>query len=98
MHPVLNYPNKIAQRDFANWIQDRALFLPQNWDIGFQPILRAKNLERGNEDGLLLVNKKGKGYYIYSSLSLFRQLPAGVSGAYRLFANMLSIGGSNNVS
>lgn len=98
LHPVLNYPNKIAQRDFANWIQDRALFLPQNWDIGFQPILRAKNLERGNEDGLLLVNKKGKGYYIYSSLSLFRQLPAGVSGAYRLFANMLSIGGSNNVS
>lgn len=91
-HRLLNYPNKIVQHDFANWVQDRALFLPQDWTSGFMPILRTQNSDGKNVDGLLLVNKKGRGYYIYSSLSLFRQLPAGVAGAYRLFANMLSIG------
>ncbi|OOG18057.1 hypothetical protein BWD42_12280 [Sphingobacterium sp. CZ-UAM] len=93
-HRILNYPNKIGQHDFANWVQDRALFLPKAWNSEFKPILRTQNFDRGDEDGLLLVRRKGNGYYIYSSLSLFRQLPAGVSGAYRLFANMLSIGGS----
>ncbi|MGE8292878.1 MAG: PIG-L family deacetylase [Sphingobacterium sp.] len=92
-HRILNYPNKIEQQDFANWVQDRALFLPKDWNSEFKPVLRTQNSDSGNEDGLLLVNRKGKGYYIYSSLSLFRQLPAAVSGAYRLFANMLSIGG-----
>ncbi|ULT23780.1 hypothetical protein KUH03_32285 [Sphingobacterium sp. E70] len=91
-HRILNYPNKIKQQDFANWVQDRALFLPKDWNSDFKPVLRTQNSNNGNEDGLLLVNRKGKGYYIYSSLSLFRQLPAAVSGAYRLFANMLSIG------
>lgn len=93
-HRILNYPNKIGLHDFANWVQDRALFLPKAWDSEFKPILRIQNFDRGDEDGLLLVGRKGKGYYIYSSLSLFRQLPAAVSGAYRLFANMLSIGRS----
>ncbi|MNU93301.1 hypothetical protein D3C71_832400 [compost metagenome] len=91
-HRILNYPNKIEQQDFVNWVQDRALFLPKDWNSEFKSVLRTQNSDSGNEDGLLLVNRKGKGYYIYSSLSLFRQLPAAVSGAYRLFANMLSIG------
>ncbi|WP_286858162.1 MULTISPECIES: hypothetical protein [Sphingobacterium] len=91
-HRILNYPNKIGQQDFDNWIQDRGLFFPKDWGKEFEPIVRTQNSDKGNEDGLLLVSKKGKGYYINSSLSLFRQLPAGVVGAYRLFANMLSIG------
>ncbi|MGJ1516691.1 MULTISPECIES: PIG-L family deacetylase [Sphingobacterium] len=90
-HRILNYPNVIGQHDFQNWVQDRALFLPQKWASGFEPILRGQNGDNRTEDGLLLLHKKGKGYYIYNSLSLFRQLPAGVAGAYRLFANMLSL-------
>jgi len=90
-HRILNYPNVIGQHDFHNWVQDRALFLPQKWTADFEPILRGQNGDNGDEDGLLLLRKKGKGYYIYNSLSLFRQLPAGVAGAYRLFANMLSL-------
>jgi len=91
-HRILNYPNKIGQQDFDNWVQDRGLFFPKDWRKEFEPILRTQNSNKGNEDGLLLVSKQGRGYYINSSLSLFRQLPAGVVGAYRLFANMLSIG------
>ncbi|WON92668.1 MULTISPECIES: PIG-L family deacetylase [unclassified Sphingobacterium] len=90
-HRILNYPNVIGQHDFQNWVQDRALFLPQKWASDFEPILRGQNGDNRTEDGLLLLHKKGKGYYIYNSLSLFRQLPAGVAGAYRLFANMLSL-------
>lgn len=90
-HRILNYPNAIGQHDFQNWVQDRALFLPQKWTADFEPILRGHNGDNRDEDGLLLLRKQGKGYYIYTSLSLFRQLPAGVGGAYRLFANMLSL-------
>ncbi len=90
-HRILNYPNVIGQHDFQNWVQDRALFLPQKWSADFEPILRGQNANNQHEDGLLLLRKTGKGYYIYNSLSLFRQLPAGVAGAYRLFANMLSL-------
>jgi len=90
-HRILNYPNAIGQHDFQNWVQDRALFLPQKWTADFEPILRGHNGDNGDEDGLLLLRKNGKGYYIYTSLSLFRQLPAGIAGAYRLFANMLSL-------
>jgi hypothetical protein len=90
-HRILNYPNVIGQHDFQNWVQDRALFLPQKWSADFEPILRGQNADNQHEDGLLLLLKKGRGYYIYNSLSLFRQLPAGVAGAYRLFANMLSL-------
>ncbi|HAT94215.1 MAG TPA: hypothetical protein DCS36_17940 [Sphingobacterium sp.] len=90
-HRILNYPNLIGQHDFQNWVQDRGLFLPQKWSADFEPILRGQNANNQHEDGLLLLRKTGKGYYIYNSLSLFRQLPAGVAGAYRLFANMLSL-------
>jgi len=91
-HRILNYPNVIGQHDFRYWVQDRALFLPTEWDSDFEPILRSENSDGNHLDGLLLLRRKGKGFYIYSSLSLFRQLPAGVAGAYRLFANILSLG------
>ena len=91
-HPVLNYPNKITQKDFKGWTQERGLYFPNEWSDEFTPILSMNDKNETPKDGSLLVAKHGKGYYIYTGLSFFREFPAGVSGAYRLFANMLSIG------
>ncbi|WP_432411227.1 PIG-L family deacetylase [Rasiella sp. SM2506] len=91
-HPVLNSPNKITQADFDNWVQERGLYFPSAWDEKFTPILGMKDKDYDESKGSLLVAPYGKGYYIYTGLSFFRELPAGVPGAYRLFANLLSIG------
>ncbi|WP_372754422.1 PIG-L family deacetylase [Mariniflexile sp.] len=91
-HPLLNYPNKITQQDFEGWTQERGLYFPSEWGSEFTPILSMNDLNEPAKDGSLLVAKHGKGYYIYTGLSFFREFPEGVSGAYRLFANMLSIG------
>lgn len=90
--PLLNYPNQITEADFQGWVQERALFIPQKWNPLFIPILSSKDPNEEAQHGSLLLRPQGKGYYIYCSLALHRQLPAGVPGAYRLFANMLSIG------
>lgn len=91
-HPILNYPNKITQKDFEAWTQERGLYFPNSWDAKFTPILSMNDKNETPKDGSLLVAKHGKGYYIYTGLSFFREFLEGVSGAYRLFANMLSIG------
>ncbi|GAL62592.1 PIG-L family deacetylase [Algibacter lectus] len=91
-HPVLNYPNKITQHDFEGWTQERGLYFPSNWAPAFTPILSMHDKGETDKKGSLLVAKHGNGYFIYTGLSFFREFPAGVSGAYRLFANMLSIG------
>ena len=91
-HPLLNYPNKITQKDFEGWTQERGLYFPGAWSNEFTPILSMNDIGETPKDGSLLVAKYGKGYYIYTALSFFREFPEGVSGAYRLFANMLSIG------
>lgn len=91
-HPVLNDPNKITQTDFEGWVQERGLYFPNEWDSNFTPILGMNDKNSPETKGSLLVAKHGKGYYIYTGLSFFRELPAGVSGAYRLFANLLSLG------
>ncbi len=91
-HPILNYPNKITQQDFKGWTQERGLYFPNEWSSEFTPILSMHDKGETPKDGSLLVAKHGKGYYIYTGLSFFREFPAGISGAYRLFANMLSIG------
>lgn len=91
-HPVLNTPNKITQADFDGWVQERGLYFPDQWDTEFTPILGMNDKGESLKEGSLLVAKYGEGYYIYTGLSFFRELPAGVPGAYRLFANMLSIG------
>lgn len=90
-HKVLNYPNRITKTDFEGWIQERGLYFPNKWDEAFQPILEIQDYEDKPTKGSLLVAQYGKGYYIYTGLSLFRQLPAGVPGAFRLLSNMLSI-------
>lgn len=91
-HPVLNYPNKITQKDFEGWTQERGLYFPNEWSDEFTPLLSMNDKGETPKNGSLLIAKYGKGHYIYTGLSFFREFPAGVSGAYRLFANMLSIG------
>lgn len=89
-HRILHYPNVIDVSDFDGWAHDRALFLPQTWDKDFVPVLSSADQGCQQESGLLLVAKKGNGYFVYTALSLFRQLPLAVPGAYRLFANLLN--------
>ncbi len=91
-HELLNYPNKITQKDFEGWVQERGLYFPSEWDPKFEPILSMNDKDEAESKGSLLVAKYGKGNFIYTGLSFFRELPAGVSGAYKLFANMVSIG------
>ncbi len=91
-NPVLNAPNKITNADFDGWVQERGLYFPNKWDDHFTPILACNDPGEPPVKGALLVAQYGKGYYIYTGLGFFRQLPAGVPGAYRLFANMVSIG------
>ncbi len=91
-HEVLNFPNKITEKDFEGWIQERGLYFPNEWDEQFTAILSSNDPGEPPRDGGMLVAKYGEGYYIYSGYSWFRELPAGVAGAYRIFANMLSIG------
>jgi LmbE family N-acetylglucosaminyl deacetylase len=91
-HELLNKPNKITAKDFDGWVQERGLYFPGEWDAAYTSILSCNDPGEPARDGTLLVAKYGNGYYIYTGLSFFRQLPAGVSGAFRLFANMLSLG------
>ena len=91
-HRVLNYPNKITSKDFQDWVQEQGLYYPSEWDAAFTPILSAHDQNESPKNGALLVAKYGKGHYIYTGLSFFRELPAGVTGAFRLMANMISIG------
>jgi hypothetical protein len=89
---VLNVPNKITTADFDGWVQERGLYFPDKWDDHFTAILECKDPNEKPTKGALLVAKYGKGYFVYTGLSFFRQLPAGVPGAYRLFANLLALG------
>ena len=91
-HEVMHVPNKITQKDFENWTQERGLYFPNSWGPEFTPILSMHDKGETAKDGSLLVAKHGKGYFVYTGLSFFREFPAGVPGAYRLFANLLSLG------
>ncbi len=90
-HPVLNTPNKITQSDFENWVQERGLYFANGWGDAFKPILRMSDPNEDAVEGALVIAQYGKGNIAYTGLSFFRQLPAGVPGAYRLFANLLSL-------
>lgn len=91
-HPILNFPNKITLQDFEGWVQERGLYFPDQWSAEFTPLLAANDKGENSKEGALLVANYGKGNYIYTGLSFFREFPAGVPGAYRLFANLLSAG------
>jgi LmbE family N-acetylglucosaminyl deacetylase len=91
-NPILNTPNKITQADFDGWVQERGLYFANKWDDHFTPILAFNDPGEQPVKGSLLVAPYGKGYFIYTGLVFFRELPAGVPGAYRLLANMIAIG------
>lgn len=94
-HPVLNYPNQITLNDFEGWVQERGLYFPNRWDTAFTPILGLQDPGEPEIQGSLLIGQFGKGHYIYTGLSFFRELPQGVTGAFKLFANLLSLGNEN---
>ena len=91
-HPTLNTPNKITPADFEGWVQERGIYFPSQWDEHWTPILACNDPGEGAKQGSLLVAQHGKGHFVYTGLVFFRQLPAGVPGAYRLFSNLVSLG------
>lgn len=91
-HPLLNYPNKITPEDFKGWVQERGLYFPGKWDEKYDALLAMHDTGETPKEGSLLVAQYGEGYYIYTGLSFFRELPEGVPGAYKLFANLVSAG------
>jgi LmbE family N-acetylglucosaminyl deacetylase len=90
-HPVLNFPNKITQDDFKGWIQERSIYHGADWDKNFETILTMHDPGEAADAGSLLIAKYGKGYFTYTGLVFFRELPAGVPGAYRLLANIIAL-------
>jgi hypothetical protein len=88
-HFLLNKPNKINQQDFENWVQERGLYFPDKWGDEFNALLSMNDPGDSASEGSLLIAPSGEGWFIYTGLSFFRQLPAGVPGAYRLFVNLL---------
>ncbi len=91
-HPVLTTPNRITAADFEGWVQERGLYFPDQWDERFTAILASGDAGEPPLKGGLLAARHGKGYFVYTSLAWFRQLPEAVPGAYRLFANLVSLG------
>ena len=89
-HPILNSPNKISKKDFDNWVQERGLYFADSWSKEYTPLLSWSDEGEDPQHGALIVAKHGEGQFIYTGISFFRELPNGVVGAYRLFANMLS--------
>ncbi|MBL0743601.1 PIG-L family deacetylase [Chryseolinea lacunae] len=91
-HAVLNTPNKITAKDFEGWVQERGLYFPKTWDEKYTAILSMNDKADTPKDGSLLVASYGEGHFVYTGLSFFRELPEGVAGAYKLFANLVSLG------
>jgi hypothetical protein len=91
-HPAFTTPNRIVPADFDNWVQERGLYFASEWDDHFTPLLACNDPGESPKKGSLLVAHYGKGWFVYTGLSFFRELPDGVPGAYRLFANLISLG------
>jgi LmbE family N-acetylglucosaminyl deacetylase len=91
-HPALNYPNKITTKDFEGWVQERGLYFPTNWHENYDALISCNDTGEPAKNGSLLVASYGLGHYVYTGLSFFRELPEGVPGAYKLFANLVSLG------
>ncbi len=90
--PVFNWPNRITEDDFSHWVEERGHGFLQSWDAQYQPLLETADPEQDPQRGGLLLARYGKGAYIYDAFALYRQLPSGVPGAYRILANLVSLG------
>jgi LmbE family N-acetylglucosaminyl deacetylase len=95
-HPVLNYPNKITEKDFEGWIQERGIYFADQMDAAFQSPLSMADPNEQDQKGSLIIADYGKGKFVYTGLVFFRELPAGVPGAYRLMANIIALNKTNN--
>jgi hypothetical protein len=89
--PVIRGPNTLTEADFEGWVQERGLYFLRDWEPPFQPVLSFTDPGEEPQEGSLLVAPYGDGLYVYTGISFFRQFPAGVAGAYRLFANLVSL-------
>jgi hypothetical protein len=90
-HPAFNFPNKIIESDWSGWVQERNLYNFTTFDARYTPLLEAHDAGEAENAGGMVYARLGRGHYVYTSYAFFRQLPAGVPGAYRLFANLLSL-------
>jgi hypothetical protein len=90
-HAVLNYPNKITADDFKGWVQERSIYHAEGFDQNFEAVLGFNDPGEQQDNGSLVIAKYGKGYFTYTGLVFFRELPAGVPGAYRLLANLIAL-------
>lgn len=93
-HPAFRVPNRIGPDDWAGWVQERGLYFAHSWDRAYVPLLETHDPGEGPLEGGLLIARVGRGTYVYTGLAFFRELPAGVPGAYRLFANLLALAAS----
>lgn len=91
-NPLLHSPNQIQKSDFDGWVQERGLYFATKWDSHYTPLFECHDPGEKPMEGGTLVTKYGKGAYVFTPMSWFRQLPAGVPGAFRIFANLLSAG------
>ena len=89
-HPIMTTPNKLTKKDFDNWVQERGLYFAGNWHESYIPLFSWADKGEDEQKGALIVTKHGKGQFVYTGISFFRELPNGVEGAYKLFANILS--------
>jgi len=90
-NPIFNWPNRITEKDFEGWVEERGSKWMKSWDAQYEALLETHDKDQEPQKGGLLYAKYGKGFYIYNAYAFYRQLPEGVPGAYRLFANMLSL-------
>ena len=89
-HPIMTTPNKLQKSDFDNWVQERGLYFAGDWGESYTPLFSWADKGEGDQKGALIVTKYGEGQFVYTGISFFRELPNGVEGAYKLFANILS--------
>ncbi|MEI6021143.1 MAG: LmbE family protein, partial [Bacteroidota bacterium] len=90
-HSVMHFPNEITTKDFSAWVQERGIYFANDIDKNYETIFSMNDPKEKASEGSLIIGKYGKGNFVYSGLVFFRQLPAGVPGAYRLFSNLLAL-------
>lgn len=91
-HAVFQQPHAIVEADLQGWVQERGLYFAETWDTAWTPLMRMADPDEAPQDGALLVSEHGEGIIVYTGISFFRQIPAGVPGAYRLLLNLVSLG------
>jgi hypothetical protein len=90
-NPAFSWPNKVTEADFKGWVEERGHGFMRTWDSRYQPLVEVHDPDQDPQEGGLLLARYGKGFYVYDAFALYRQLPSGVAGAYRLLGNLVSL-------